>query len=67
MSTKLYREWICDRCGRQQRSANGHTASQPPDWADIEVNAHVADVEDDTFHLCPKCHRRLRKWMGWAK
>jgi hypothetical protein len=64
VSTKLVREWKCDRCGAIKRVRDAkRRVLQPRRWAEVAINEFVEDVEDDRLHLCPKCHKRLYRWL----
>jgi len=57
MTTTIYTESICDRCGKMERRANASDCSLPEGWASFmyRLEEHEDIKYDKVKEICPQC------------
>jgi hypothetical protein len=62
MSHLIYLESTCDKCGAQAREkyAGAQDAPLPRGWTNLKLGIAA------TRHLCERCNRELREWLGFG-
>lgn len=66
MTTQIYTNSTCDRCGTRQ-TQSGAKEGIPPNWAYIETSYRNNFAPRETKReLCQKCYFELDSWLKTA-